>query len=366
MLAAAVLPLSVVAIGVAHAATRQATATDYVSTTGNDSGPCSQAEPCKTINVAITKAPTGGTISVASGTYNQTVDVTKPVTLAGQSGAVIDGEGIDSTGSDYGTVYVGDVDGLVVVKGFTIENPYPDSYTGGEPEAVSLHDTISSGEISISNDKITEGSADPGSGSDFPIGIDTFDNVARTGISNDTISGFFQGVLAEDNGPMNISGNTFSNEISNSYDSTTYPGEGLFILSDLAGSLTHQNATSNSFTGYAGYGIAVEAGYDGGNCTQSPCTGSTSGSLTSNSFNLGGSAGAAAIFLESQGTNDTLTYAVNSNAGSVASPSTGIEVDANSNGATSVTENNDNIKTTGPATTTRQAPLHAPSRHKKR
>jgi hypothetical protein len=350
----ALLPVTGIAAAAAHASTgaehpQTAAATDYVSTTGDDSGPCSKTDPCQTINVAIGKAPVGGVISVAAGTYHQTVDVTKPVTLSGASpsNTTINGAGLDSTDSDYGTVHVGDVAGLVVVKGFTITNPYPDSYTGGEPEAVALNDPETSGEIAIVGNKITEGSADTNAGTDFPIGIDTFANAARTEFSKNTISGFFQGALVEDNGPISVTSNTFSNEISNSDGETTYPAEGLFFLSDLAGSQAHQDATSNTFSGYAGYGVAVEGGYDGGNCTGNPCSGSISGAVNSNSFSLGGAQGADAIVLDAEFTNDSLTYTVNSNTGTVASPTNGIEVDAGNGGTTQVIENNNNIQQTG-------------------
>ena len=236
--------------------------TEHVSTTGNDTGNCVSA-PCATINYAISQAPVGGTIDVATGTYDQTVDITKPITLkgAGSSSTTINGAGIDpSNNGYYGVVYVGTTGGLTTIKGFTITNPYPDAYTSGEPEAVALADHSSSDSIDVIDNVITEGSADANASTDFPIGIDTFLNAATTAISDNTISGFFQGALLEDNGPATVSTNTFTGEIANTAGSTVYPAEGVFFLSDEAGSLTGQDATSNIFEDYSGFGVAMDSG----------------------------------------------------------------------------------------------------------
>lgn len=50
--------------------------------------------PVRTVAAAIAKAPRGGRIRVAPGIYREpTIDVDKPVTIVGDSGAVLDGEG---------------------------------------------------------------------------------------------------------------------------------------------------------------------------------------------------------------------------------------------------------------------------------
>src|SRR5512142_2316974 len=50
--------------------------------------------PVPTIAAAIARAPRGGTIVVRAGTYREpTIDVNKPVIIAGDRGAVLDGEG---------------------------------------------------------------------------------------------------------------------------------------------------------------------------------------------------------------------------------------------------------------------------------
>jgi|SRR5579872_109542 len=347
------VPLIVLA-GVATSATAsaaaaaghpQVSADAYVSPKGTDAGSCSKAAPCATINYALSVAPSGGTVLVEPGDYHQTVSITKPITLLG-SGAgstTINGSGIDPGGSDYGVVYVGAAGGAVTVSHFTIVNPYPFAYTGGEPEAVALADPNGADAITISHNIVREGSADAQAGTDFPIGIDTFKNAASTTISDNTISGFFQGALLEDNGPAKVQDNTFRDLIANTYQGTSYPAEGLFFLSDLAGSITSQNASKNTFTKYAGYGIAASAGYDGGNCT-TPCPGSLSGALTDNSFNIDGAPGSAAISLSSQYSNDTLTMKVERNQGTVSRPDDSIDA-SSSNGATlSVSQQGNNIR----------------------
>ena len=57
----------------------------YVATTGtNTANTCtSPSRPCLTISYALTQTPTGGTVSVAAGTYAEQVTITKNVTIIG-------------------------------------------------------------------------------------------------------------------------------------------------------------------------------------------------------------------------------------------------------------------------------------------
>jgi hypothetical protein len=332
---------------------------EHVSTTGTDSGNCISA-PCATINYAISQAPSGQTIRVAAGTYNQTVNVSKPVKImgAGASSTTIDGNGLDpSNDGYYGVVYVGATGGVSTVSGFTITNPYPDSYTGGEPEAVALADSTSSDSVNIVNNDIVEGSADTNTANDFPIGIDTFENTATTDISGNTVSGFFQGALLEDNGPVTLNRNTFSDEIA----SGGYQAEGVFFLSDLAGALTGQNASGNTFTGFNGYGIAMSAGYSNGNCTASPCDGSLTGTLSNNAFALTGGPSGAAITLLSQNTGNDLTATLSHNRGYVTAPSVSTQEQATGGGTLTVNESGDTIAVRAPtpgSASSANAPTH--------
>ena len=330
--------------GVASAAVN----TLYVSTKGSDTGTC-MVHPCKTIQFAENQAVAGDTIKVAAGIYHQTVAITKAIALvgAGAKSTKLDGRGLDTTGGAYGVVFVGTVGGAVSVSGFTITNPFPYTYTGGEPEIVALADQNASDAVVITNNIISEGTADANRGTDFPIGIDTFKNYAHTTISNNRIMGTFQGALLEDNGPALFTENGVTALISGTDNSTSpptvYPAEGIFFLSDLSGSVTGQVATSNAFSSYPGYGLIMEAGYNNGNCTVNPCNGSISGTLANNSLALGGAKGAAGIALKASFSGNNLTATVKGNHGFVTRPDQTIVTKSTSGATLTVHQSNNQI-----------------------
>lgn len=316
----------------------------YVATTGTDTGSC-QLKPCKTIQYAVNKAIPDETVHVAAGTYHETVAITKAIQLvgAGAASTTINGSGLDTTGTVYGVVYVGTTGGASSVSGFTITDPYPYSYTGGEPEAVALADQSAPDSVDISSNVISEGTADTTRSTDFPIGIDTFKNTAHTTIESNTISGFFQGALLEDNGPALFKNNKLTGLIANTAAPTTYPAEGVFFLSDLSGSIRSQYATFNKFSGYAGYGVIMEAGYNNGNCSNTPCNGSISGTIAANSFALGGKAGAVGIDLSASYAGNSLTATVSNNSGYVTSPDKTIVSTTSAGATSSVAESGNHI-----------------------
>jgi hypothetical protein len=98
----------------AHAAVAAA-ATRLVSTSGSDSGNC-VASPCATIGYAVGQAAPGDTISVAAGTYAESVRVEKQLALVGHDAT------IDAHGFDNGLVISGASAAGTAVSGFTIEN----------------------------------------------------------------------------------------------------------------------------------------------------------------------------------------------------------------------------------------------------
>jgi hypothetical protein len=235
--------------------------------------------------------------------------------------------------------------------------------------AVALADTNSNDAVIVTQDVISEGTSDTNAGTDFPIGIDSFQNSAQTVISTNTLSGTFQGALLEDNGPVMVTGNTFKKLISNTDGPTVYPAEGVFFLSDLAGSLTGQSASGNTFKSYSGYGVAWDAGYNNGNCSVTPCDGSISGSVTSNTFALTSGPAATGIYLSSEFTGNDLTATVSDNQGTVTSPSTAIVNSASNGGTLMVTEQNNSLSVApappGPAAATagtRIGGLRSPTR----
>lgn len=366
---------------------------EYVAKGGSDTGTCTKTAPCKTIAYAIDAATPGETIHVEKGTYHQTVYIWKAVRLlgAGKSSTIINGANLDpSSQNNFGVVEVGAANGTVTVSGFTITNPYPYAYTGGEPMAVVLEDQNSGDIVNVVNDKITEGKADHNASTDFPVGVDTFENAATTTISGDTISGFFQGALLEDNGPARVNNDNFKSLISNTdtSSSTVYPAEGVFFLADEGGNYTGQKAEHDTFSNYSGYGIAESAGYTGGYVTPGcVANGSIGTTVAGNSFALTGGSRADAISLQANGTGNNLTGYVTNNAGYVTSPSKAIRVQSTAipptpsgtdcgaygtsnggGGTTNVTLNNNHIavkaasstSATSRATGARAGGLHVP------
>jgi nitrous oxidase accessory protein NosD len=66
------------------------------------------------VQAAVSAVATGGTVVACAGTYNESVTVTKPLTLSGRPGAVI-----NASGQRYG---VGVAASYVTVSGLTVEN----------------------------------------------------------------------------------------------------------------------------------------------------------------------------------------------------------------------------------------------------
>ncbi len=96
----------------------------WVCPTG-DCGQSAGVDAFNTIQAGIDAVAPGGTVSVAAGTYNEAVVITKPVTLRSISGAastIIDGN--SATGNRYlVTIEANDVtvDGFTITKTPTLE-----------------------------------------------------------------------------------------------------------------------------------------------------------------------------------------------------------------------------------------------------
>jgi hypothetical protein len=114
------------------AATAAASATTrYVSASGADSGNCSSS-PCRTIQYAVNQSASGDTINVSSGTYAETVSVTKQLTLIGNPNLNNNGDThgnlgggnatLNAAGFDKGFVISGAGSAGTVLRGFTVEN----------------------------------------------------------------------------------------------------------------------------------------------------------------------------------------------------------------------------------------------------
>jgi hypothetical protein len=99
----------------AGSATGAPASTRYVSPTGTDAGNCT-VSACRTIGYAVGQAIPGDTVSVAAGTYPESVTLTKQLALVG-GGATIDAAGFDN-----GVVISGAGSAGSEVRGFTVKN----------------------------------------------------------------------------------------------------------------------------------------------------------------------------------------------------------------------------------------------------
>ena len=123
-----------------------------VSTGGTDNGSCgSSASPCRTIQYAIGRAGSGGTVSVQAGTYNEHVSINSNLTLrgAGAGGTIIDG---GSTGPHVVAI----LGGNVTISGITIQHGVGQN-GGGVYNAATL--TLSNSTVQGNNATGTAGGA---------------------------------------------------------------------------------------------------------------------------------------------------------------------------------------------------------------
>lgn len=346
--------------GLVTASPVHAAGTLYVATAGSDGNPCTKALPCQTVQHAINIAPNGATIQVEKGTYNQTFNITKPLTVlgAGPSKTIIDG-----TNQDYGALgYFGVVGidnastaGPITFKGFTVHNAFvtPEEANVGLIGAIDVYvgDQVAGDNVSIV-DNTLGAVQDPATYGG--IGFDTLNAQPPIVFHDNKVTGTFQGALVEGGGFNSsssvdtLTGNTFSKLIACSGacalpSTTPFPPEGVFILSDQAGT-SQAVVSNNSFTQFAGYGVAVTAGYSNGNCSPpaQPCPGNAVVTINGNKFALGGASNAAGISLHAQ-TGNSLTGTVNDDHGEVEAPTQPIVIRGDSGGAIVVSESNDDI-----------------------
>jgi pectin methylesterase-like acyl-CoA thioesterase len=177
----------------AHASGQFTGSTLYVSTTGLDTSPCTQSQPCATLQHAVDAALAGDIVRVLPGTYNQTVNITKPLSLigSGETSTIIDGSNID-TGAGLGTQdptapsstpYFGVVSvqnnngpgGTVRIRALGIDHAFVtalESSQADDPSDLSIYADANASDI-IAVTEVTLGAVqDPG---DFGgIGLDVF------------------------------------------------------------------------------------------------------------------------------------------------------------------------------------------------
>jgi hypothetical protein len=346
----------------AHASAAIGTTTVYVTVHGSDSNPCTKALPCATLQFAVDNAPTGSIIKVGAGTFNQTVNITKPVTIAGSgaSKTVIDGSNIDTQAMSpayFGVISVQNntgAGGVITIKGMTVRNAFitqAEYDEDSDPSDISIYNDGNAGDtVDVSGVAL---GAVQNAAQFTGIGFDTFNDAAAVNFTHSSVSGTFQGALLEGGGiggQVTVTNVDFKNLLACAAATCgggdTFPAEGLFVLSDQPGTAT-DTISSNKFQGYAGFGLAADAGYGGGNCAapNGPCTGNVNLTANTNTFTLGACAsaddGCAAIYLDAQSGNE-LTAHVQGNKGSVHSPDAGI-FEAPDSGLYNVTEINNHI-----------------------
>ena len=290
-------------------------------THSSDAGNC-QVHACATIQYAVNQASPGDTVNVGKGTYHEQVQIIKAISLVStHQGTIIDGAGLDSkVGSQFGVVQFGHTNGAASISGFRITNPVASAYDG-QPVAISVYNTNSSDSITISNNTITEGTADTSANTEYPIGIATYNN-GPVVVQNNKISGFFTGTLFESSESSTFNSNTVTALVPSLADSSSpsYPPVGVQFLADDGGTHTNQNASQNQFKKYAGAGIEMEAGYG---LNASPQYGNITGTESYNYFNLDAFApdlGAGAFALDATTTGSTVTATLIGNSGVVRSP----------------------------------------------
>ncbi|HEU5452815.1 MAG TPA: right-handed parallel beta-helix repeat-containing protein [Terriglobales bacterium] len=97
------------------AASAAPAATRFVSPAGSDSGNCTLT-PCRTISYAVDQATAGDVVSVASGTYTESVLIQKRLAVMGADAT------LDAAGHDEGFVISGAGAAGSLLQGFTVEN----------------------------------------------------------------------------------------------------------------------------------------------------------------------------------------------------------------------------------------------------
>ncbi len=349
LLAAPIAVLGGLAAGAGHAfaSTTVGTTNVFVSTTGSDSNPCTKQAPCATLQYAVDAAPVGAIVHVLAGTYHQTVNLTKPITLegAGAANTIIDGSQTDEISLGYYAVIqvsnnASGTNGKTDIHGLTVQGAFitPDesSTDGVSPMDIAVYeDAASADTVNVHN--VTLGPV--ADNSYFGIGFYTLGAAATVAFTDSTVTGNFQGALLEgSSGPATVKADHFSALAGTG----GYAAEGVFVLSDTSGT-SNATVNGNTFSGYAGDGLDAEAGYSGGNCgaPNPPCGGDVSLTANHNQFALGGASGSAAIYLIANSGN-TLTATLTSNGGTVTAPTEGIVIDSRS-GITHVTEHSNHI-----------------------
>jgi hypothetical protein len=264
------LAIALVAVLGVSTAAAISPAARLVEQDGTDSGNC-VADPCQTIQYAVDQANGGDTVDVAAGTYDEPqVIADKPLTLqgAGAGQTIVDGSsasGLPSNGLiRFDSPAVGDVS----VRGFTLEGANGDN-AGSEALLMLFSGVPAGSHVSVSeNELLASAALDPDIATDYSLGIYVSGSAAAIEVEDNLFEGMWQGILVEHStGPTTISGNEFAGMISATAGPDVFPGEGILLLAvgkpggpgDAI--VSPQMVSDNYFHGYAGLGVAVQAGH---------------------------------------------------------------------------------------------------------
>jgi parallel beta-helix repeat protein len=255
---------------------------------GVDSGDCTVA-PCETIQYAVDQAVDGDTVDVAAGIYDEPqVIVDKPLTLqgAGAGQTIVDGSsasGLPTNGLfRFDSPAVGDIS----VSGFTLQGANGDN-GGGEALLMLFSGVPTGSQVSVTENELLASEAlDPDIATDWSLGIYVSSSAAAIEVEDNLFDGMWQGILVErSTGSTTIAGNEFADMVSNIAGPDTFPGEGILILAVGDAVTSPQLVSDNYFHGYAGLGVAVQAGHSSAPIAQSSFSDVT---VAGNQIDLGG------------------------------------------------------------------------------
>ncbi len=268
-----------------------------------------------TIQAAVNAASAGDTIAVASGTYNETVSITKPLTLEGAQ-AGVQGANASSTprNGDESTVMAMNISsGNVTVNGFSFANPGNQMNIGSSTilSGVVIENNIFSGYSSVgmptnlAGNLVIKGNLfeNPKASSE-PMQIksdETAGGCSGTAVENNTF------INAANNGGADINfsctGSASSNVTVSGNTDTGNTGETSFVaLAGIEGGLT---ISDNTATGISGSALFFWGGMNG------------SASITGNAITNGGGS-VVSIHHDLDGVNmGTFTIASNTFSGNV-------------------------------------------------
>jgi hypothetical protein len=262
--------------------------------TGNDTNDClTSTTACKTINAAVAKAPTNGTVYVAAGTYPEHVAVNKSVTFKGANVGVAGNgsRGAESIvdGTDTGAPFAITANG-VTINGFTIKNGSNGgldsgiwSQTGTQNSSI-LNNIITGNDFGVwaqcggtclIQNNLFDGNNKPGSGSgsasisaDSTTGLTIDNNEFKNDTAGNPIllqavaAGAHTNVIVSNN---NMHNNTYSNAYIIGVTGGSFSGNTITPASDatgisFSGEDTNITVSKNIITG-AARGIRVENVY---------------------------------------------------------------------------------------------------------